>query len=65
MSQVIKLPEVLEIVKCSKAKVYSEMKKGKFPKQIKLGDRSVAWVMADVREWLDQQIKLSKQDDAA
>ncbi len=65
MAQVIKLPEVLAIVKCSKAKVYSEIKKGSFPRPIKLGDRAVAWLMDDVREWLDQRIKLSKQDDAA
>lgn len=63
--EVIKLPEVLEIVKCSKAKVYSEMKKGTFPKPIKLGDRAVAWVVADVREWLGNRIKQSKQEDAA
>ena len=65
MQTVIKLPEVLQIVKCSKAKVYSEMKKGNFPKPIKLGDRAVAWVMDDVTEWLEQRIKQSKQDSAA
>lgn len=65
MQTVIKLPEVLQIVKCSKAKVYSEMKKGNFPKPIKLGDRAVAWVMDDVTEWLERRIKQSKQDNAA
>jgi prophage regulatory protein len=63
--QIIKLPEVLAIVKCSKAKVYGEIKKGTFPRPIKLGDRAVAWVMDDVREWLEQRIKQSKQDNAA
>lgn len=65
MQTVIKLPEVLQIVKCSKAKVYSEMKKGNFPKPIKLGDRAVAWLMDDVTKWLEQRIKQSKQEDAA
>lgn len=65
MQEIIKLPEVLSIVKCSKAKVYSEIKKGSFPKPIKLGDRAVAWVMDDVTEWLEQRIKQSKQGDAA
>lgn len=64
MQTVIKLPEVLQIVKCSKAKVYSEIKKGNFPKPIKLGDRAVAWVMDDVTAWLEQRIKQSK-DNAA
>lgn len=65
MTQVIKLPEVQQIVKISKAKIYSEIKKGNFPKPIKLGDRCVAWVMSDVRLWLEQRIELSKKDNAA
>ena len=65
MSLVIKLPEVLQLTKVSKSKWYVEIKKGNAPKPIKLGDRAVAWVMDDVTEWLDQRIKLSKQDEAA
>ncbi len=63
--QIIKLPEVLAITQISKATVYSEIKKGNFPKPIKLGDRAVAWVMADVREWLDNKIQQSKKGEAA
>jgi len=65
MSQVIKLPEVLQLTKVSKSKWYGEIKKGNAPKPIKLGDRAVAWVMDDVTEWLEQRIKQSKQDSAA
>ncbi|MDP5137930.1 AlpA family phage regulatory protein [Rheinheimera baltica] len=65
MTTIVKLPEMLEMIKCSKSKVYSEIKKGHFPKPIKLGDRAVAWVLEDVREWLDQRIKHSKGEKAA
>lgn len=65
MAQVIKLPEVLAIVKCSKAKVYSEIRKGTFPKPIKLGDRAVAWVTDDVTAWLEHRIQQSKSGEAA
>lgn len=65
MSQIIKLPEVLQLTKVSKSKWYGEIRKGHAPKPIKLGDRAVAWVMEDVRQWLDQRIKQSKQDSAA
>lgn len=64
MTQVIKLPEVLQLTKVSKSKWYGEIKKGKAPKPIKLGDRAVAWVMDDVTAWLEQRIKQSK-DNAA
>lgn len=65
MTQVIKLPEVLQLTKVSKSKWYGEIKKGNAPKPIKLGDRAVAWVMDDVTEWLESRIKQSKQDSAA
>lgn len=65
MSQILKLPEVLHLTKVSKSKWYCEIRKGNAPKPIKLGDRAVAWVMDDVRQWLDQRIKQSKQDNAA
>ena len=61
MPQTIKLPEVLAIVRLSKAKVYSDIRKGAFPKPIKIGDRAVAWVLTDVTGWLEQRIKQSKQ----
>lgn len=65
MTQVIKLPEVLQLTKVSKSKWYGEIKKGNAPKPIKLGDRAVAWVMDDVTAWLEQRIQQSKQDSAA
>ena len=62
MTRIIKLPEVLEITKVSKGTWYKEIRKGNAPKPIKLGERSVAWVLDDVNEWLEQRIKQSKQE---
>lgn len=65
MSQIIKLPEVLKITQVSKSKWYGEIKKGKAPKPIKLGDRAVAWVTDDVTAWLEHRIQQSKSGEAA
>ncbi|HEY0923399.1 helix-turn-helix transcriptional regulator [Rheinheimera pacifica] len=61
----IKLPEVLAMTKCSKPFCYSKIEKGEAPKPIKLCDRAVAWLISDIPEWLDQRINQSKQENAA
>lgn len=62
---VIRLKEVLQITKCSKSHWYSQIRNGSAPKPIKLGERAVAWVLDDVTKWLEQRIKMSKEDHAA
>ncbi|MBE6441546.1 MAG: AlpA family phage regulatory protein, partial [Desulfovibrio desulfuricans] len=44
----------------SRSSIYDMMGKQAFPKQVKLGGRSVAWVEAEVRAWLDA--KISERD---
>ena len=60
MQKLIKLPKVLEMTTLSKASVYKMLEDGEFPKQVKLGDRGVAWVESDIQSWIDKKIKISK-----
>ena len=48
--RLLRLPEVLEIVPIKKSTLYDLMKRGLFPKNIKLGSNIVAWVTLDVNE---------------
>jgi len=52
--------QVEEITGLSRSSIYDMMGKQAFPKQVKLGGRSVAWVEAEVRAWLDA--KISERD---
>ena len=54
--QIIKLPGVVKLVSLSTASIYRLMKKGDFPKQIKLAERSSGWVLSEVEQWLDDKI---------
>lgn len=57
MSQtLIKLPAVMAKTSLSKPCIYAKAKDGTFPKQIKVGKRSVAWVESDVQKWIDARI---------
>ena len=51
----IKLPEVIKLVGIKTTTIYKMANEGKFPKQVKLGTRSVAWIKAEVLQWNQQQ----------
>jgi prophage regulatory protein len=56
MSQrLIRLPEVRAMVGLGTTSIYDKIKKGEFPKQVKLG-RLSGWVEAEVQEWISRQI---------
>lgn len=44
-----------QILPISEATLWRWVRKGKFPKPLKLSERVTAWRAEDVRAWLDQQ----------
>ena len=60
MSQrLIRLPEVKALVGLGTTSIYDKVKKGEFPKQVKLG-RLSGWIEAEVEGWISQQIQASR-----
>jgi predicted DNA-binding transcriptional regulator AlpA len=41
------------------------MSEGSFPKSIKLGERSVAWNLADIEEWIHSKIEFVSSEQPA
>jgi prophage regulatory protein len=62
MKQIIKLSEVKGVVPLSTASIYRLIKKGEFPKQIKLSERSSGWVLEEVEQWLEEKINKRKEE---
>ena len=54
-NQIIKLPEVVKLSSLSSASIYRLIKKGEFPKQIKLSERSSGWLLSEVEQWIDDK----------
>lgn len=54
--RLIKLPEVLRICGLSRSAVYQKIKDGQFPSQVKLSERSSAWVQSEVIAWANGRI---------
>ncbi|MDC9583278.1 AlpA family transcriptional regulator [Xenorhabdus sp. PR6a] len=56
----IRLPEVQRRTGYSKAWIYKLIEEDKFPKQVKIGTRSIAFVESEIDNWIDQRIAESR-----
>ncbi|HHF3141669.1 MULTISPECIES: helix-turn-helix transcriptional regulator [Vibrio] len=54
--RLIRLNEVLAMTGLSRSGVYRSIDKQQFPKQVSLGDRSVAWVESEVQAWVIDRV---------
>ncbi|CDH01562.1 helix-turn-helix transcriptional regulator [Xenorhabdus bovienii] len=59
-TSLIRLPEVQRRTGYSKAWIYKLISDGEFPKQIKIGPRSVAFIEAEIDDWITQRIAESR-----
>ena len=53
--KVIKLRQVKELTTFSSATIYRLMKKGEFPNQLKLSERSSGWLLEEIYAWLEEK----------
>lgn len=60
----IKLPPVKQITGMSCSEIYRRIAAGTFPKQIKLGPKSVVWIESEVLAWCDERIAASRGEVA-
>ncbi|MBD1229010.1 helix-turn-helix transcriptional regulator [Xenorhabdus griffiniae] len=56
----IRLPEVQRRTGYSKAWIYKLIRNGEFPKQVKLGSRSVAFIESEIDNWIAKRIEESR-----
>jgi len=61
MQTIIKLSKLKDVVPLSTASIYRLIKKGEFPKQIKLSERSSGWLLEEIEQWLENQINKRKE----
>jgi prophage regulatory protein len=56
----LRLKEVLAISGKSRSSIYEAIKKGEFPKPVKLGANSSAWINSEIDEWVQRCIQGSR-----
>ena len=56
----IRLSEVQRRTGYSKAWIYRLLKENRFPKSVKIGSRSIAFIESEIDEWFEQRIAESR-----
>ena len=54
--RLLRIKDVVQITGLSRSSIYKFIEEGKFPKQIYLSQRTVAWSKADIDEWVQSRI---------
>jgi len=62
MKTIGKLPQVKRLTPLSTSTIYRLMKKGDFPKQIKLSERSSGWILEEIEQWIEEKINERKEN---
>lgn len=60
MNTILRLSAVKNRTGLSRATIYLQMRQGKFPKQISLGNRAVGWVEDEIETWVSTKIEQSR-----
>lgn len=55
--RLVRLSEILRRVPYSEAHIWRLERSGKFPRRAQLGANRVAWVEAEIDEWLNAKVK--------
>ena len=54
----LKLNTVMERCGIKKTSVYTKMRKGTFPRPVKLGPNSIAWRSDEIESWIESRERL-------
>ena len=54
--KLLKMRDVMDLTSLAKSTIYKYIDTEGFPKQVKLGSGSVAWVESEVLEWIEEKI---------
>lgn len=53
--KILRLKQVLDILGICKTSLYNLIESNKFPKQIRITERTVGWLESDIREWIEER----------
>ena len=59
-SVILRLSAVIAMTGMSRSSIYAGIADGTFPKQIKLGARSMGFIQAEVNAWIENRIASSR-----
>ena len=55
VKKLYRMNELVVVVGRCRAAIYADIRAGQFPRPIRLGPRSSAWLCSEVEQWLEQR----------
>lgn len=55
--KLLKMSDLVEITGLGRSTIYKEISTGRFPKPIKIAERTAVWTESDVTHWINSKIK--------
>lgn len=55
--RLLRLTQVMDKTGLKRSQIYAYMTNGDFPKSIKIGPSSVAWLESEIDDWIDKKLK--------
>lgn len=62
-AQLLRLPAVKERTGLSRSSIYRNEAAGTFPRRVKIGENTTAWLAADIDRWIAERV--AERDRAA
>ena len=56
-NNILRLPDVKQKTGQSRSTIYDKVQRGEFPAPVKIGERAVGWVEAEVDSWVKARIE--------
>ena len=62
--KLLRLTQILQLIPIGKSTLWDKVKKGKFPKQIKLGKKIAVWKESDVLAYIERHCNSESKNEA-
>lgn len=56
-NRILRLPEVMNYTGLARSTIYLRISEDNFPKPIPLGGKAVGWLVREIDEWIERQMK--------
>jgi len=58
----VRISQILKVIPIGKTTWWEGVKSGRFPKPIKIGERTTVWQVEDIKDLIQQYMVLKKQE---
>ena len=59
VDRLIRLKELIKIIGLARSTVYLLLSKNKFPKPIKLTEKTIVWRLSEIEKWIEERANIN------